>query len=296
MNAATGIVEHAGTPADRLTVTMVGAIIVHALIVLGVTFNAPDTRTPNNEALALDVILVYKASPDTPEDPDFLAQANQQGGGTMEEKVRPKNPISGPIPKDVPGEAPMPVTPQAPRPVEQTPTQLLSARDPDATLANPTQAEEAPPKPLPNAAQLFQHSAEMARLEAELAAEKEAYAKRPRRKFITANTREYEFAAYMQAWVQKVERIGTLNFPQQARQQNLSGSLVLSVAINADGTVESIKVLNPSEYPVLDKAAIHIVELAGPYAPFPANISESVDILHITRTWRFLQGMRFGSD
>lgn len=296
MNAATGIVEHAGTPADRLTVTMVGAIIVHALIVLGVTFNAPDTRTPNNEALALDVILVYKASPDIPEDPDFLAQANQQGGGTMEEKVRPKNPISGPIPKDVPGEAPMPVTPQAPRPVEQTPTQLLSARDPDATLANPTQAEEAPPKPLPNAAQLFQHSAEMARLEAELAAEKEAYAKRPRRKFITANTREYEFAAYMQAWVQKVERIGTLNFPQQARQQNLSGSLVLSVAINADGTVESIKVLNPSEYPVLDKAAIHIVELAGPYAPFPANISESVDILHITRTWRFLQGTRFGSD
>ncbi len=145
MNAATGIVEHAGTPADRLTVTMVGAIIVHALIVLGVTFNAPDTRTPNNEALALDVILVYKASPDIPEDPDFLAQANQQGGGTMEEKVRPKNPISGPIPKDVPGEAPMPVTPQAPRPVEQTPTQLLSARDPDATLANPTQAEEAPP-------------------------------------------------------------------------------------------------------------------------------------------------------
>ncbi len=136
----------------------------------------------------------------------------------------------------------------------------------------------------------------MARLEAELAAEKEAYAKRPRRKFITANTREYEFAAYMQAWVQKVERIGTLNFPQQARQQNLSGSLVLSVAINADGTVESIKVLNPSEYPVLDKAAIHIVELAGPYAPFPANISESVDILHITRTWRFLQGTRFGSD
>lgn len=296
MSAATGTVQHVGTPVDRLTVTMVGAIIVHALIVLGVTFSAPEGRTPDNEALTLDVILVNKASPDAPEDADYLAQANQQGGGTMEEKVRPRNTVSGPIPKDVPGEAPMPITPQAPQPAEQTPTQVLTALDPVATLANQTQEEETPPKPLPDAAQLFQHSAEVARLEAELAAERQAYAKRPRRKFITANTREYVFAAYMQAWVQKVERIGTLNFPEQARQQDLSGSLVLSVAINADGTVESIKVLHPSEYPVLDKAAIHIVELAGPYAPFPDNIREQVDILHITRTWRFIQGVRFGSD
>jgi len=275
---------------------MVGAIIVHALVVLGVTFSAPEPWTPDNEALALDVILVNKASPESPEEADFLAQANQQGGGTMEEKVRPRNPISGPLPKDTTGEAPMPITPQAPQPTERTPAQVLTARDTTAALTNLTQEEETPPEPLPDAAQLFQHSAEVARLEAELAMEKEAYAKRPRRKFITANTREYEFAAYMQAWVQKVERIGTLNFPEQARQEELSGSLVLSVAINADGTVESIKVLNPSEYPVLDKAAIHIVELAGPYAPFPANINEKVDILHITRTWRFLQGMRFGSD
>lgn len=296
MSAATATIRRVGTPTDRLTVTLVGAIIVHALIVLGVTFTAPERRTPDNEALTLDVILVTKAAPDAPDEADYLAQANQQGGGTLEEKARPRSPVSGPMPKDVPGEAPMPITPQAPQPAEQTPAQVLTARDPVATLANQTQEDETPPKPLPDAAQLFQHSAEVARLEAELAAEREAYAKRPRRKFITANTREYEFAAYMQAWVQKVERIGTLNFPEQARQQNLSGSLVLSVAINADGTVESIKVLHPSEYPVLDKAAIHIVELAGPYSPFPDNIKEKVDILHITRTWRFIQGMRFGSD
>lgn len=97
----------------------------------------------------------------------------------------------------------------------------------------------------------------------------------------------------MEAWRAKVERVGNLNYPDAARKQNLSGSLILDVALNADGSINQITVRRSSRQKILDDAAIRIVELASPFAPFPEQIRKGTDILHITRTWQFLNKRGF---
>jgi protein TonB len=121
-----------------------------------------------------------------------------------------------------------------------------------------------------------------------LSRKRELYAKRPRRKHISASTQEYQYAAYLEAWRRKVERIGNLNYPDEAKRRKLYGNLVLSVALRADGSVEEIRLTRSSGQALLDDAAIRIVRLAAPYAPFPKEIREETDILEITRTWQFL--------
>jgi protein TonB len=115
-----------------------------------------------------------------------------------------------------------------------------------------------------------------------------------RRKRITASTHEFRYASYLSAWTRKVERIGHLNYPQAAREQRLYGSLILEVALRSDGSLERIRVVRSSGYPLLDEAAVRIVELGAPYAPFPPDIAAETDVLDIVRTWQFLQGGRLG--
>ncbi len=132
-------------------------------------------------------------------------------------------------------------------------------------------------------------------LSAEIDQRLTAFEARPRRKWITARTREHAYAAYMEAWRKTVERIGNLNYPPEARSRGLSGSLSLDVALNADGTVAGILLRRSSGEKVLDEAAKRIVELAAPFAEFPPAIRAEVDILHIERTWRFSSGNRLDS-
>ena len=134
---------------------------------------------------------------------------------------------------------------------------------------------------------LVQKSMEIARLEAQIAREHQAYQERPKRTFIGARATEYRFAQYVDGWRAKIERIGNLNYPEEARARGIHASLQLTVAIKADGEVESVEVNRSSGYKFLDQAAIRIVRLASPFAPFPANIRADTDILHITRTWTF---------
>ena len=133
----------------------------------------------------------------------------------------------------------------------------------------------------------------MASLSAEIDQKLQAYAERPRHKWITARTAASQYAAYMDAWRLKVERVGNLNYPDEARRKRLSGALLLDVALNADGTINAITLRRSSGHKVLDDAAIRIVELAAPYSEFPAAIASETDILHIERTWRFLSSDRF---
>jgi protein TonB len=147
-----------------------------------------------------------------------------------------------------------------------------------------------------DAAALVRRSLAMASLSAEVDQRLQAYAKRPRQKWISARTREHRYAAYMEAWRAKVERVGNLNYPDEARRRNLSGDLLLDVAIRTDGSVVEISVRRSSGHKVLDDAAARIVRLAAPFAPFPKSIKEETDILHVQRTWRFLTGNRFSGN
>lgn len=100
-------------------------------------------------------------------------------------------------------------------------------------------------------------------------------------------TQEYRFATYVEAWRQKVEKIGNLNYPEAAKEQKLYGKLQLSVDIRADGSIDKIQVTRSSGHKILDDAAKRIVELAAPYAAFPEDIRKEYDIIGITRTWTF---------
>jgi protein TonB len=134
---------------------------------------------------------------------------------------------------------------------------------------------------------MLQRSLEIARLEAQISKDFDAYQKLPRRKFIGARTQEYRFAQYIEDWRIKVERIGNMNYPQAARQKNIYGQLQLSVSIRADGSVEKVEVSRSSRQPILDAAARRIVKLAAPFSPLPPDIRKDTDILTITRTWTF---------
>ena len=94
----------------------------------------------------------------------------------------------------------------------------------------------------------------------------------------------------MSAWVAKVERVGNMNYPSDLRRKKLHGDLVLTVGINRDGSVDRIDIMRSSGVEEIDHAAVHIVQLAAPYSALPENITDQVDILHITRTWRFETG------
>jgi protein TonB len=128
------------------------------------------------------------------------------------------------------------------------------------------------------------------RLEAQIAKDMDAYQKRPKRRFVGARAHEYRFARYVEDWRLKVERVGNLNYPEAARANKLYGSLLLTVSIRSDGSVEHVEVNKSSGKRILDAAAVKIVQMAGPYAPFPPDIKRDTDILHITRTWTFAKG------
>lgn len=217
-----------------------------------------------------------------------------------------------------PAAAPRRVEPVPPRPATrpaEAPATLAARAEPaeereqapSKTPAPPAPAEPAPetaeaaPTPAPNtpalptAAQLITRSFALASLNSELQQKLQTHAKRPRQKYISANTQEYRYAAYMEAWRAKVERIGNLNYPDEARQRKLSGALLLDVALRPDGSVIEILVRRSSGHKVLDDAAVRIVELASPFAPFPEDIAREVDVLHVTRTWKFLNSDEFAA-
>jgi len=162
-----------------------------------------------------------------------------------------------------------------------------------------------PPEPLPEppaepavpvtAAQILaSRSQEVAELTARIRQNAQAYANRLRRRSISASTREFKYASYLEAWRRKVERIGNLNYPEEAKRHRMYGNLILKVAVRADGSIEHVEVLRSSGFDLLDEAAIKIVELAAPFAPFPPDIRAEADVLDITRTWQFQRSNRLG--
>jgi periplasmic protein TonB len=139
-------------------------------------------------------------------------------------------------------------------------------------------------------------SLEIARLEAQIRRDMQAYQERPKRKFVGARAQEYRFAQYVDNWRLKIERVGNLNYPDEARTRKIFGKLQLTVAIKANGEVETVEINRSSGHKVLDQAAIRIVRLAAPFDPFPPNIRADTDILHITRTWTFTRSDQVFAD
>jgi protein TonB len=276
---------------DRFMMFLVLATSLHLLLLFGINFGI-SLKTPPRLADTLDVVLVQWRSESEPENPDYLAQATQRGGGETTEKSRPSELVSGELPVPETGQDTQQAFQQIPAPAPET-REIIAIDTQDENALLQTSVEE-PEAEQPDAAQLMRQSMEMASLKPELSRQRKWKSSLPRREFISANTKKYEFASYMNAWVSKVERVGNLNYPNELRQKKFHGDLILTVGIFQNGAVESIDVKRSSGVPEIDRAAIRIVQLAAPYSPLPDNISDSVDILHITRTWRF--ETRFGME
>ena len=272
---------------QRLGATLVLSLLAHGILILGLGF-AFDDDAPL--VPTLDVIFSRTQTPLSPEQADFLAQANNRGGGEQDRAQRPRDLQAGAIPLAEPGQAPLPERQRAA--VEAPPPEarvVASRRGEDPVpAAQPQQPLPEPPLPPVSEARAAR-DAEMARLAAEVYLRSELYAKRPTRKFVSASTREYAYASYLRAWVDRAERVGNLNYPDEARRRRLGGQVVASVGVRRDGTVESLRILRSSGTPLLDASVERMVRLAEPFPPLP-DTPDKVDILHVTRTWVFVPG------
>jgi protein TonB len=273
---------------ERLTATFVLSLLLHGLLVLGVGF-ALESAAPVMPTL--DVILTQTSTPLTPKQADFLAQANNQGGGESEKTNRPRDTQPGLVPKPDEGVAPRELRAQSPAPQPPPEARMVTSVTGPAATPQPQATPQTPPDLLPPGRQRIEHDMAMARLAAEIHLRSERYAKRPSRKFVSASTREYAWAAYLRAWVDRVERVGNLNYPDEARRRHIGGVVVINVGIRRDGSVERADIVQSSHIPVLDEAALRIAKLAEPYAPLPKT-AENPDILNVVRTWQFLPGGR----
>lgn len=297
-----------------LAIALWASVAIHA-VVLAIKFE-PEIKKLANRLPPLEIVLVNAKTLTAPDKADALAQANLDRGGNTDANRQMKTALPAPVEKTTEvklkpsmeakaaAKASMVQAKEAreqkrlaelEKQAQELMTQLKSqkevASNPTqlATAADPEKGEQKTVGKTLNRADLVAASIEMDRLEAQIAKQQEEYQKRPKRRFIGSRTKEASDAMYLEAWRQKVERIGNMNYPAAARDQKIYGQLQLTVSIKADGSVENIEVNKSSGSKILDEAAVNIVKLAAPYAVFPPEMKKNTDILSITRTWTFTQ-------
>lgn len=283
MSSATRLPSAASASERTLWLAVGVSLFLHATL-LSLHFKFPEASRAFQDQ-ALDIILVNSKSARKPTHAQALAQANLDGGGNTDENRRTRTPLP-PSDRQQAGSE-MEQAEKRVQALEAQQQRLLTQTSSKATLPQRT-GDEVQPEPTRSVSgrDLANSALEMARLEGEIARDSDEYNKRPRKKFIGTRTDEYRFAQYIEDWRLKVERVGTLNYPEEAKGK-LYGALILSVTIKSDGTVDKVEINRSSGHRILDDAARRIVTMAGPYAAFPAEIRRDTDILVITRNWNF---------
>lgn len=271
---------------DRMGLTLFLAIAFHALVILGISFSSEDVNKPNILA-TMDITLVQHQADKEPDKADYLAQANQKGSGNTKEKVRHQAVQSKPSPDISQGQDEQNVAATRPKVKDDGQVRLLTQKKSDLkTESNRKKRDEAQASKV-STQELVRRSKEIARLSAQNDASWQAYSQIPDSKYLYANTRKHQDAAYLAAWSRKVEKIGNMNYPYSARRKKLSGNLIMEVTLNPDGSLVSIRILQSSKHKVLDKSAIDIVKLSAPFARVPEEVLEERKVLRIVRTWSF---------
>ena len=270
---------------DVLTIALFGAAALHAVVILGVSFEPflEELRTPP----PLEVVLVQKSDSERPEEADYLAESAQDGGGESDDLTRPTSPFTSDQDLDTDGIAPTPIIASQPEPTNAADDAVLTTLFSDRDVKSETEEQENSDEAEIQAEVKVDNSFEIAKLQAEIDRQQEETAKRPKKKFLNARTHEATSAKYMYQWVEKVERIGNLNYPDAVRRNKLAGEVVMTVGILKNGAIESIIIDESSGQRILDDAAKRIVQLASPFQPLVGKLGDETDILYITRTWDF---------
>jgi len=285
------------------------SLLLHILFILGVKIQPDYTKFLRDKIPPLEVVIVSNPAEKAPPQASLLAQTNHDADAAQAKQEQRKSsppPVDSNVDKKTVAKLEKlskrvdkiesssrekqvqvkQLENQAKNLLHQLQSQPVIENTP-APSANNNEAAAQPKKLNLSTADLLASNEEISRSEAQIARQQEDYQRRPRRKSVGIRTQEYKFAIYVEAWRQKVERIGNLNYPAAAREQKLYGNLQMTVYIKSDGSLEKVEIRRSSGHRVLDDAARRIVELAAPYAPFPEDIRKEVDVLDITRTWTF---------
>jgi protein TonB len=282
---------------DLLSVTAFFSALLHAVIILGISFQLPDIAAIKNTDNTLDVVLVNRSNNETPLEAETVSTNNNLGGGN----------------DDLEASSPIPYTPSNASPIESikltanqnetsslAPKQVISAkssaikvekRAPEETKLRAQDASKGPDIISTKA----QRKLERERLIAKLNQRWDDYQKRPNKKYLSPTTKEHSAAKYLDDWRKRVEVVGNANYPVQAKAKSLSGTLILTVEINRNGTINSIIVNNPSPHKLLNDAAVRFVRDASPFSAFPDTFDTGIDILVITRAFHFLRNHKLSS-
>ena len=284
------------TSSDRLSFTLFLAIVLHAVAILGVSFQAQESN--NNLSKTLEVTLASYKSDDAPEKADFIAQENQQGSGTLEEAKLLTTDVEALFQSNVINDTSLQEQ-QASAPKKVTSQQQVVTTTAQSKYQSPHQKQQAKPEvDLPDGPEknLLERSLEIASLEAKIDSLRQADSKRPRVSRLTAtSTMKASDAYYVNSWRRRIEENGARNYPREAESCVDSCRLRLLVAINPNGTIRELRVMESSGRKVLDDAAIRIVRMSAPFPPFTEEMKKTTDVLEIIRTWQF-KGNRYISD
>lgn len=275
---------------DRLFVTLFLAGLFHLIVILGITFAPP--RRDDAPVPTLEVLLVAENLPEAPinERASYLAQRTQQGSGNDADATRQPGSAGAAdeSPGDIDGSAGVqsksgPAGGEASilTGSDRSPRFIADARDPSASLPSlPRRSLAGDQSPLAG----IDDDAELG-----------LKGTQRRELLVTPSTRSSDVAIYLDAWKRRVEQVGTMHFPNEARRRDLSGNPVIEVALAANGALVKARVRRSSGHPELDNAAIAILKLSTPFEAFPAELAVRHDVLRFAYEWQFVGGRLAGS-
>jgi protein TonB len=270
-----------------LKLSILLSFVLHFLAIQLIHFKP--TKPFQNKLSQIEVVLT-NSKDNHQVDADLVGQSNSNKGGNIEKDVHKKTPL----PMITENKNTFQLNNRGNQSVigKATSSSQEKIIKKDAQILNEPKAAQMPKEaPIINKSiskeDVLASASEISASDAALSNQISNFEKQPRRKYIGARTKEYKYALYAEAWRQKVETLGNMNYPEEAREKKFSGQLRMTVSLKPDGRIDAIEINQSSGFKILDEAAKKIVELGAPYAPFPEDIRKEVDILSITRTWTF---------
>lgn len=268
---------------DRILVAVFIAIVIHLVIVLGVRFSEPEPPIQNSRSI--DVVLVETPAKKAPKNAQFLAQSNQIGTG--EKKHSKPQPAAKRVVNQ--GNSPQKKQPEVDQEEEELKSkqQLIARKKAEVKVVtdkHPETTHDKQSRPHLTAEmlqqQITQYGTEIRRKQESSDDTKIKFAN-------SVSAHQYVAAQYIKDWERKIERTGNMNYPSIAAKKNFSGTLTMDVGIKADGSIYSMRVSRSSGFPALDEAAKRIVKMSAPFPPLPSDLLKELNVLVITRKWKF---------
>jgi len=282
-------------PNDRMLTTCFLAALIHGIVILGVTFSSPGGKGDGDGTPALEVVLVNDQAPSVPKNPDaqYLSERTQKGSGNTLKHERTLIPKSSLMPVERSGIPSGDGLAALQAGTEAGDEELVATHAPAQKIlyfASPTAASVPSQLPL-----LLEKRPDLAMTPNSDGVELRMRGEARQQLWIAADTRESDVAVYLDGWRRKIERVGTMNFPDVVRRRKLSGTPVIEVTIGSDGRLLETVIRRSSGHEEIDEAAMRILKLAAPFDPFPGELTVKHDEIRIAYEWQFLGGASQGS-